>query len=125
MLFESFVVNRSLWRTRAAMSDDLCVVLVTVPHRDEGERIASALIAGRLAACCNLVPSVLSIYRWEGKICRDEELLLVIKTRRASFEQLRKRVRQLHSALVPEIIVLPIVGGDAPYLDWVRSETEE
>jgi periplasmic divalent cation tolerance protein len=105
------------------MENDLCVVLVTVGKREEAERIGSALVEEKLAACCNLVGPIRSIYRWKGEICRDEETLLVLKTRREGFEKLRARVAGLHSYAVPEIIALPIVAGHAPYLDWVRDET--
>jgi periplasmic divalent cation tolerance protein len=104
-------------------ADDFCVVFVTVGKRDEAEKIASALVEGKLAACCNLVGPIRSIYRWKGEICRDEETLLIFKTRRAGFERLRARVVALHSYSVPEIIAVPIVAGHAPYLDWVRDET--
>jgi periplasmic divalent cation tolerance protein len=102
----------------------LCVVFVTVGKRDEAEKIASALVEEKLAACCNLVGPIRSVYRWKGEICRDEETLLIFKTRRESFEKLRARVVELHSYTVPEIIAVPIVAGHASYLDWVREETE-
>jgi periplasmic divalent cation tolerance protein len=105
------------------MAEECCVVFVTVGKREEAEKIADALVAERLAACCNLVPSVKSIYRWKGEICRDEETLMVIKTRRERFEALRARVKALHSYAVPEIVALPIIAGHADYLDWVCEET--
>lgn len=105
------------------MTEEYVVVFVTVGKREEAERVAEALVDERLAACCTLLPAVRSIYRWEGKVCRDEETLLIIKSRRALFEPLRARVKELHSYAVPEIIALPIVAGHAPYLDWIRAET--
>ncbi|MGO8705515.1 MAG: divalent-cation tolerance protein CutA [Candidatus Brocadiia bacterium] len=105
------------------LQPDLCAVFVTVGKRDEAEKIGSALVEEKLAACCNLVGPIRSIYRWKGEICRDEETLLILKTRRDGFEKLRARVVQLHSYTVPEIVALPIVAGHAPYLDWVRDET--
>ncbi len=107
------------------MPEEFCVVLVTVGRPEEAEKIASALVEERLAACCNLVSSVRSVYRWKGEICRDEEVLMVIKTRRERFEALRARIAELHSYEVPEIIRLPILAGHAPYLDWIRQETGE
>lgn len=105
------------------MTNDFCVVFVTVGRPDEAERIASALVEEKVAACCNLLPAVQSVYRWKGKICRDAETMMIIKTRRANFEKLRARVKELHSYEVPEIIALPIVEGHMPYMDWLRDET--
>ena len=107
------------------MNNDLCVVFVTVGKREEAEKIGLALVEEKLAGCCNMVGPIRSIYRWKGEICRDEEMLLILKTRRDGFEKLRARVAALHSYTVPEIIALPIVAGHAPYLDWVRDETVE
>jgi len=105
------------------MAEECCAVLVTVGGPEEAEAIASALVEERLAACCNLVPSVRSIYRWKGRVCRDEEVLMIIKTRGERFEDLRRRVVELHSYEVPEVVRLPIADGHTPYLDWVRRET--
>jgi len=106
------------------MAEEFCVAFVTVGKREEAEKIASALVEEKLAACCNLVPSVRSIYRWKGEVRRDDEVLMVIKTRRSLFEKMRARIKDLHSYTVPEIIALPIVAGHAPYLEWVRDETQ-
>ena len=105
------------------MSEGFCIAMVTVGNPEEGERIANALVDERLAACCSLVPGVRSVYRWKDEVHRDEETLIVIKTRRERFEELRKRVLELHSYEVPEIIALPIVAGHEPYLNWIRAET--
>ena len=99
------------------------VVLVTCPSRKVGETIGRALVQERLAACVNVVPNLTSIYRWEGKIYRDAEVLLVIKTRRMRLPALMRRVRGLHPYSVPEVVALPLVGGSAPYLSWVRDST--
>jgi periplasmic divalent cation tolerance protein len=99
------------------------VVLVTCPRRRVGEKLARALVQERLAACVNVIPGVTSIYRWEGRICRDAEALLVIKTRRLRLAALVRRVKALHPYSVPEVIALPLVGGSASYLSWVRDST--
>jgi len=106
------------------MSDECCVVLVTVGSRDEADEIASTLVQERLAACCNVAPGLVSIYRWKGNLTRDEETLLIVKTRRPLFESLRARIAELHSYETPEIVALPIAAGHGPYLDWVRQETD-
>jgi len=100
-----------------------CVVLVTTSSRKEGEEIARALVKEKLAACVNIVSPVTSIFSWKGKVCREREALLVIKTRRALFPRLTTRVKALHSYEVPEIIALPIEGGWPEYLKWVAAET--
>ena len=99
------------------------VVLVTCPGQEVGEKIARALVDDKLAACVNVVPSLTSIYRWEGKVCRDAESLLVIKTGRRKLAALSRRVKALHPYSVPEIIALPVVAGSDPYLSWVRRST--
>src|SRR4029453_12915704 len=96
---------------------DYCVVLVTVSSETEAKTIARALVEERLAACVNIIPGVTSIYRWEGKICEDRELLLVIKTRGQKVAALRERIVHLHSYAVPEVIALPIADGSARYLE--------
>ena len=98
-------------------------VLVTCPNTKVGEEIGRTLIDERLAACVNIVPRLISIYHWQGKICRDAEILLVIKTGRTRLPALIRRVKALHPYSVPEIIALPILGGSAPYLSWVRDST--
>jgi len=99
------------------------VIYVTAPSHEEGKKIASALVEEKLAACVNIIPSINSIYKWEGKICDDTEVLLIIKSRKEIFPQLEVRVKSLHSYKVPEIIALPIVAGSKEYLSWLRDET--
>jgi periplasmic divalent cation tolerance protein len=104
---------------------EFVVVFVTVGSADEGDRLARALIEGRLAACVNRVKAVQSIYRWQGKIeCSDEELLIV-KTRRDLFVGLKEKVQQLHSYSVPEIVALPILAGSESYLRWLEEELSQ
>jgi periplasmic divalent cation tolerance protein len=97
------------------------VVLVTCPSQDIGQKIGQVLVEERLAACVNVVPGLTSIYRWEGKIARDAETLLVIKTRRTRLRALTARIQALHPYSVPEIVALPIVGGSGPYLAWLAD----
>lgn len=100
---------------------DYCVVLVTVSSAADAKTIARALVEARLAACVNIIPGLTSIYRWEGDICEDSELLLVIKTRGQQVPALQERIEQLHSYALPEVIALPIAAGSAPYLAWLAS----
>jgi len=95
------------------------VVLCTVGRVEDAEAIARALVDERLAACVSVVPSVVSIYRWKGVVERDEERLLVIKSRRERFEELRAAIVARHPYEVPEIVALPLDAGHAPYLAWI------
>ena len=100
---------------------DEIIIFCTVDSEELGERIASALVENREAACINIVSGVRSIYRWEGKLCRDAELLLVIKSVAEKFETVRETIRRIHTYQVPEVIAVPITAGDADYLKWLRE----
>jgi periplasmic divalent cation tolerance protein len=100
-----------------------CVVLVTVPNQAVGEQLAQALVTLRLAACVNRVPGLISLYHWQGKIEKDAEELLIIKTRLEYLPALEAKIKSMHPYQVPEVIALSIVGGAAPYLDWLEKET--
>lgn len=102
---------------------DLVVVNVTAPNLATAERLARTLVEESLAACCTLVPAVRSIYRWQGAVHEDIEVLLVIKTRAALMPALTARVGALHPYTLPEVIAVPVVAGSDPYLAWVRAET--
>jgi periplasmic divalent cation tolerance protein len=97
------------------------VALTTAGSAADAERIARALVEGRHAACVNVVPGVVSIYRWKGAIERDDEQLLVIKTRADRVEALREALVALHPYELPELLVLPVEAGHPPYLAWVRE----
>jgi periplasmic divalent cation tolerance protein len=99
------------------------VVLVTCPSAEKAAEIARALVEERLAACGNVVPGIRSIYRWEGKVHDDAEALLVLKTARGRFDELRRRVEALHPYQVPEVIALVVEAGHASYLDWIAEST--
>jgi periplasmic divalent cation tolerance protein len=94
------------------------VVLVTVASSEEGEAIARSLIEAKLAGCVNMFP-LSSMYLWQGKIQRDQEYQLLIKTDLGKFNELRERVTVLHSYEVPEIIAIPIMIGSDSYLKWL------
>ncbi len=104
---------------------DKVVVLVTCGSNEEAERIARALVEARLAACVNILGPVRSIYRWEGKLNDDQEVLLLIKTSRALFDQVRHTVEKAHSYEVPEVICLPIIDGAPNYLNWLTDSVSE
>jgi periplasmic divalent cation tolerance protein len=96
------------------------LILSTAPNREEAAAIAEALVAERLAACVQLSP-VESWYRWEGKVERAEEVRLHIKTSESLAEKVERRIAQLHSYAVPELVRIPVIGGAQSYLDWIGS----
>ncbi len=97
----------------------MLVVLTTAPDADAAARIAKTLVEEKLAACVNLVPGVRSIYRWEGKLCDDAEVLLVAKVRADRFDAYAERMRALHPYEVPEIVALPVERVARSYLRFV------
>jgi periplasmic divalent cation tolerance protein len=96
------------------------IVLTTAANPDEAERIGRTLVEERLAACATVVPSVRSIYRWEGKIEESSETLLLIKTGAGQIPALEKRLHELHSYQTPEFLVIEPKAGSAAYLEWMR-----
>jgi periplasmic divalent cation tolerance protein len=98
------------------------VALSTVGKPEDAERIARALVEKGVAACVNIVPGVLSVYRWKGQVERDAELLLVIKTTADRFADLERELRALHPYEVPELVALPIEAGSEAYLSWLRGQ---
>jgi len=104
------------------MSDEL-IVLVTTSNAEEAARIADVLVSERLAACVNTVPGIESIYRWEGKVTRDHESLMIIKTTAERYDELERRVKELHNYSTPEVIALKIERGSEQYLNWLRDST--
>jgi len=104
-------------------SNEVRVVLVTVPDRETGLELSRAVVEEGLAACGSLVPGLTSVYRWEGEIQEDPEVLLILKTATTSLNRLMDRVEGLHPYDVPEILALPVSDGHPPYLDWVLGAT--
>lgn len=103
------------------MAEEIVLVISTVP-RDASERIATAMVEERLVACVNATP-VTSRFFWKGECCTEEEDLLVMKTRRDLAGKVMARLAAIHPYDVPEILVLPVLAGHEPYLEWVRGET--
>jgi periplasmic divalent cation tolerance protein len=97
------------------------IVFVTTASEEEAASIADTLVTERFAACVNIVPTVESIYRWEGKVTRDREALMIIKTTDERYADLERRVKELHSYSTPEVIALEIKHGSPSYLDWLRE----
>ena len=103
------------------MSDDAIVVFMTAANGEEATRLAEMLVGAHLAACVQILPEMESVYRWQGKIERQSEVLLIAKTTRGKFDDLEREVRALHSYDTPEIVAVPIVAGSATYLEWLSK----
>jgi periplasmic divalent cation tolerance protein len=102
-------------------SPEFVCVLTACAGAEQARSIADALVGEHLAACVNVLPGVESVYRWQGKVERANEVLLLIKTTLERFREVRKRIVSLHSYDTPEIICLPIEDGLEKYLAWLRD----
>lgn len=107
-----------------ASPEGLVLAISTAPDAEHATRIARALVEERLIACASLVPGLTSIYRWEGAVQAEPEVLLLMKTRRARVPDLKERLPQLHPYQVPELVVTEVTDGLEPYCRWVRDETD-
>ncbi len=96
------------------------VVFVTTPTNNV-DNIVNHLVNKNLVACVNIVDKITSVYWWEGKVCKDKEVLLIMKTKFSLIKQLIKEIKNVHPYKVPEIIFLPIIEGNKDYLDWVEE----
>lgn len=101
------------------------VVFVTASTEEEARRIAELLLDQRKAACVNIVPRVDSLFWWQGKLDSAQESLLIIKTKASLLPEIVNLVKGVHSYEVPEIIAMPIIGGNEDYLKWLNSEVTE
>jgi periplasmic divalent cation tolerance protein len=98
-----------------------CLVLCTCPDQTTARKLADKLVEKQLAACVNIISGLESIYRWQGNIEHDQELLLLIKTRQQAVEQVSREIQTLHPYELPEIIAVPIVAGLNSYLQWIEN----
>jgi len=105
------------------MSSSPCIAYCTCPDTDCAQRIAATLVDQGLAACVSLLPGALSCYRWEGQVCQDAEVLLMIKTTQARLRELEARILEEHPYEVPEFIVVPVIAGSERYLEWIDTCT--
>ncbi len=100
------------------------VLLITTSNTEEAQQIADLLLNHKKAACVNIIPGVSSLFWWQGNIDSAEESLLIVKTKTSLLDGIVTLVKQIHSYDVPEIIALPIVGGNQDYLDWIGKEVK-
>jgi len=101
------------------------VVITTVGTEEQAYLIAREIVARRQAACVNVVPGIRSIYRWKGKICKDGELLLIVKTLEGEFEGVAATIRELHSYELPEILSFSVNRGERGFLDWIAGSVDK
>lgn len=99
------------------------VIYSTIDKIQDARRIAHTLVEEQLVACVNIIPNIESIYKWKGKVENDEECVLIAKTTDQNVKKTIQRIKALHTYELPDIIVLPIIGGLKDYLDYVASET--
>jgi len=100
------------------------VLFVTASNREEAHKIAKSLLGKRKVACVNIVPEVSSLFWWQDKLDSAQESLLIIKTRALLLDQIVTLVKEIHSYEVPEIIALPVIGGNQDYLEWIDKEVK-
>jgi len=98
---------------------DYILVLITASSMEEGEKIAGVLVEEGLAACCNIISGIRSVFKWKGEVCKENEALLIVKSKASVFKKLEERVKKLHSYEVPEIIAISIKDGLQAYLNWM------
>ena len=102
---------------------DAVLVLTTLPTADAAAQIAKAVVGEKLAACANILPALRSIYRWQGQVQDESEVLVLLKTQRVHYARLKARILELHPYDVPEVLAIPVEQGHAAYLDWIARET--
>lgn len=104
-------------------SGDTVRVETTVDSRDGAERLARSVVEHRLAACAQVSGPITSFYRWEGRVRADEEWTVVVKTAADRLDELTAHLGEVHPYDVPEVVAVPVTGGNPAYLEWVRDET--
>lgn len=98
--------------------------MTTLPDETQAKALARVLVSGKLAACVNILPKMTSIYEWQGKLEQGEEHLLLVKTEQHRVAELQKAIKQAHPYELPEIVVVPIVSGYEPYLNWISESVQ-
>ena len=104
--------------------EEFTVLFITTSNREEADKIANVLLNQRKVACVNIVPAVNSFFWWQGKLNSAQESLLLVKTKASLLPEIISLVKEVHSYEVPEIIALPIIGGNQDYLEWIGKEVK-
>lgn len=102
---------------------DAIVILTTLASADEAVKLVRALLDRRLIACGNILPAVRSLYRWEGKVADEQEVIVILKTKAARLAAIELAFGELHPYKVPELLALPVAAGLHRYLEWIDDET--
>ncbi len=102
-----------------------CLVYTLTDNIDEAKKIANALVKEKLAACCNIIHNLTSVYEWKDEICEDSEILILAKTKKSLFEEVKNSIRKNHSYELPAIIMLPIETGLKDFLNWIGENTRK
>ena len=103
---------------------DIVVIYCTVPDKKLAKDITKIIMKHKLAACVSMIENVRSTFSWEGEVCEEKEILLMIKTRRTNYAKIKLVIEDLHTYSIPEIIALPVVDCSEDYLKWIAKETE-
>ncbi len=106
------------------MSSQVLLMMVTAANKLEAENIGTALLEKKLIACCNIISEVSSLFRWKGELCKENEVIILLKTTQQHYDRLVNEIKKLHSYETPEIIGFPVLHGSEDYLNWVIDETE-
>lgn len=103
---------------------DFQMVLCTCPDYEMAEKLATLAVNDKLAACVNILPNITSIYRWQGKVEKTQEYLLIIKSQKNKYNQIEELIKINHPYQIPEIIASPIINGLVEYLTWIKENSE-
>jgi len=101
----------------------MLLVMTTITDIDKGKLLARQVVKLQLAACCNIVPNITSVYRWKDELCEDQECLLVMKTTKIRYKELEQFIQQQHPYELPELIAFPVTASTQEYLSWVTQQT--
>lgn len=107
------------------MPDQAIIVFITAGSVDEANRLADMLVDKRLAACVQIMREMNSVFRWQGKVETQREVLLIAKTLSSKFAEIEREVVKLHSYETPEIVAIPLSAGSGPYLEWLSASVSE
>jgi periplasmic divalent cation tolerance protein len=105
--------------------DGNVVVFITAGTGEEARTLGQALLEHRAAACVNIAPAITSIFWWQEVLETDQEHLLIVKTRASKLEEVVRLVKEIHSYEVPEVIAMPVIGGNQEYLEWIGKEVKQ
>ena len=103
---------------------EYCIINCTAGNKEEALKISRELVKKKLIACSNIIPSITSVYSWEGRISGEAEVLMLMKTKTALFDRVKEEILKLHSYEVPEIIAVPVINGSESYIKWIDENTK-